>query len=438
MKNNGRNGSQGQRRVAVVAGLRTPFLKSRGAFADLTALDLGKAVVSELMARTNLDKKQVDMLVYGQVVPSVAAPNVAREVVLGTGLPQTVDAWSVSRACATAVQATTDAADQIALGHADVAITGGTECLSDVPISVSRKLSNALVSASKARDIPSKLKSFAELSAKDLLPVPPSIKEQSTGLTMGESAEKMAKEHGITREEQDRYAKRSHDLAARAWAEGKYKDEVMTVLVPPKYTKHAREDDFIRKDVSLDKMAELRPAFDSRYGTITAANSSGLTDGASALLLMSEEKAQELGYQPLGFIRSYAYAAIDPKWQMLMGPSFATPIALDRAGLKLKDMDIVDIHEAFAAVVLCNLKAMASRKFAEEHLGRSEPVGEVDESKMNVNGGSIALGHPFGATGGRMLLNTLNELKRRNQQFGLVTLCAAGGLGAAVVLERNA
>jgi acetyl-CoA acyltransferase len=269
------------------------------------------------------------------------------------------------------------------------------------------------------------------------LPVPPALKEPSTGLTMGESAEKMAKENGIGREEQDRFAKRSHDLAARAWAEGKYRDEVMHVLVPPKYETVAAEDDFVRKDATLEKMAELKAAFDRKYGTITAGNSSGLTDGASALLLMSEEKAKALGYTPLGFLRSYAYAALDPKWQMLMGPAFATPIALDRAGIGLKDLDVIDIHEAFAAAVLSHLKAFASRKFAEERLGRSEALGEVDESKLNPNGGSIAIGHPFGATGGRMILNTLNELTRRGGSLGLVTLCAAGGLGAAVVLERE-
>ncbi|MEW5854710.1 MAG: acetyl-CoA C-acyltransferase FadI [Myxococcota bacterium] len=425
------------RRVAIVAGLRTPFLKQQSLFGKLTALDLGKIVVNELLARTALNRDEVDLLVYGQVVPSIHAPNIAREIVLGTGLPRKTDAWSVSRACATAVQATTDAADQIALGHADVAIAGGAECLSDVPITISRALSDALVSASRARDLPGKLRSFADLSAKDLLPVPPALKEPSTGLTMGESAEKMAKENHISREEQDRFAARSHQLAAKAWADGKYQDEVMPVLIPPKYTKAAVEDEYVRKDVSAQKMSSLKPAFDRHYGTITAGNSSGLTDGASALLLMSEDKAKSLGYEPLGYIRSYAFAALDPKWQMLMGPSFATPVALDRAGLKLKDLDLIDMHEAFAAQVLSNLKAWGSKKFAEERLGRSEALGEVDEDKLNVLGGSIALGHPFAATGGRMILSTLNELKRRNQNLGLVTLCAAGGLGAAVVLERN-
>lgn len=431
-----KNGTTG-RRVAIVAGVRTPFVKSRGVFANMTALDMGRAVVGELMARTALDPKTLDLLVYGQVIPQIAAPNIAREVVLGLGLPARVDAWSVSRACATSIQALTDAADQIALGHADIAIAGGAECLSDIPINLSRKLSDALVDASRAKDMGSRFKSFAHLSAKDLLPIPPALKEPSTGLTMGESAEKMAKENGITREEQDRFAARSHQLAAKAWADGKYADEVMTVPVPPKFNKVADKDDYVRADINVEKMASLRPAFDSKYGTITAANASGLTDGASALMLMSEERARELDMKPLGFVRSYAYAALDPKWQMLMGPSFATPIALARAGVSLKDMDLIDMHEAFAAQVLSNLKAFASKQFAEERLGRPHAIGEVDPDILNVNGGSISLGHPFAATGARMVLTMCNELKRRDKNLALVTLCAAGGLGAAVVLERN-
>jgi len=437
MARNGRNGGRTTRRVAIVAGLRTPFARANGVFGRLTALDLGKTVVNELIARTNLDRREIELVVYGQVVPSVSAPNIAREIVLGTGLPRETDAWSVSRACATSVQAFTSAADQIALGNVDVAIAGGAECLSDIPFTVSRPLADALVAASRAKDLPSRIRSFAHLSARDLLPIPPALKEPSTGLTMGESAEKMAQENGISREAQDRFAKRSHDRAAKAWEEGRYDGEVMHVLVPPKYAEVADRDDFVRRDTDLAKMAQLKPVFDRKYGTITAANSSGLTDGASALLLMSEEKAKALGYEPLGYLRSYAFAALDPKWQMLMGPAFATPTALDRAGLQLKDLDLVDIHEAFAAVVLSILQAFESKKFAQERLGRSEPVGAVDDEKLNVNGGSIALGHPFAATGARMILSTLNELKRRDAQFGLVTLCAAGGLGAATVLERQ-
>jgi len=428
--------AQTGRRVAIVAGVRTPFARANGILARMSALDLGVAVVSELLARSEVPRDEVDLLVFGQVIPSLTAPNIAREVALSTALPRSVDAYSVSRACATSIQAMTDVADQIALGHADVGIAGGAESLSNIPFSVSPRLAEALVRASKAKDIPSRLRSFAEVSIKDLVPVPPTLKERTTGMTMGESAEKMARENGISREAQDRFAKRSHDRAAKAWDEGKYDDEVMHLPVPPTYDQVAKVDDFIRRDTSLEKMASLPPVFDREYGTITAANSSGLTDGASALLLMSEEKARALGYEPLGYIRAYAYAAVDPKEQMLIGPAIAAPKALERAGMRLSDMDLVDIHEAFAAVVLSVLQAWDSRKFAQDKLGRDEPVGVVDDDKLNVNGGSIALGHPFAATGGRMVLNTLNELRRRGKNLGLVTLCAAGGLAAAVVLER--
>jgi acetyl-CoA acyltransferase len=252
---------------------------------------------------------------------------------------------------------------------------------------------------------------------------------------MGESAERMAQLNGIPREAQDELAVRSHARAAAAWAEGRFDGEVMHVPVPPRYARVAAKDNIVRTDTNVAALAQLKPVFDRRYGTITAGNSSPLTDGAGAVLLMSEEKARALGLQPLAFLRSYAYAALDPKDQLLQGPAFAAPVALDRAGLSLGDMDLVDMHEAFAAQVLSNLQAFASRKFAEERLGRAAPLGEIDPAKLNVNGGSIALGHPFAATGARMILQTARELGRRRGAHALLTVCAAGGLGAAVVLD---
>jgi acetyl-CoA acyltransferase len=320
-------------------------------------------------------------------------------------------------------------------GQHDVAIAGGADSASDVPIAVSKRLANALVEAQKAKTIVDKIKVFTQLSPKDFVPVPPALKEPTTGLTMGESAEKMAREGGIAREEQDAFAMRSHQKAAEAWQGGVFADEVMHVVVPPKFEKAIGEDNLVRKDTTMDALAKLRPVFDRKYGTLTAGNSSPLTDGASALLLMREEKAKALGYTPLGYLKSWAYAALDPGGWMLMGPSYSTPIALEKAGLALKDMDLVDMHEAFAAQILCNKNAFASKQFAEEKLGRGEAIGEIDESKFNVHGGSIAIGHPFAATGARMVTTTLRELKRRGGKYGLVTLCAAGGLGAAAVLE---
>jgi acetyl-CoA acyltransferase len=393
-------------------------------------------VVSELLTRSGISPKEIQQVVYGQVLPSIAAPNIAREIVIGAGMPRDIEAFSVSRACATGYQSTVSIAEAILTGAIDCGISGGADSSSDVPITVSKKLSAALLEASKARTLPERLKAFSKLSAKDLLPVPPAIVEYSTGLSMGESAEKMAKENAIPRAEQDELAHRSHSNAANAWKQGWLEAEVMTVYVPTGkgYEPYAK-DNLVREDSKLDSYAKLKPVFDRKYGTITAANSSPLTDGASALLLMSEEKARSMGLSPLGYIRSYAFAALDPRGQMLMGPSYASPKALDRAGLRLSDMDIVDMHEAFAAQVLSNTRAFASKKFAEEKLGRSEALGEIEPSKLNPTGGSIAIGHPFAATGARQITQTLRELKRRGGNLGLVTACAAGGLGAAMVLE---
>jgi acetyl-CoA acyltransferase len=427
--------SNGHRRVAIVRGLRTPFVKAGSVFSGLTALDLGRMVVQELVQRSDIDPHEINQLVFGQVIPTLTAPSIAREVVIAAGLPRKIEAFTVARACATSIQAMTTAANAIAVGEADIVIAGGTESMSDAPIFTSRPLAHALVAASKAKSFPAKLKPFQKLKAKDLLPVPPAIAEYSTGMSMGESAEKMAKENGITRAEQDRIAVASHHNAARAWKEGKFNDEVMHVVVPPKFEDVAAQDNIVREDTSLEALSQLRPVFDRKYGTITAGNASPLTDGAAALLLMSEEKARALGYEPLGFLRAHAYAATDPADQLLQGPAYAAPIALKRAGMALSDIDLVEMHEAFAAQVASNIQALASPAFAKK-AGWSGPVGEVDRERLNVNGGSISLGHPFGATGARIVTQALNELKRRNKNTVLCTVCAAGGLGAAVVLER--
>ena len=428
-------GKKNGKRVAVVNGLRTPFAKQGTAYGDLSAMDLGRLVVAELLDRSGVDPHQVQQVVYGQVVPTVSMPNIAREIVLGTGMPQDIEAYSVSRACATSYQSTVNVAQAITDGAIDCGVSGGADSTSDIPITVSKKLADALVAANRARSLGDRLKAFSHLKPKDLLPVPPSLTEASTGLTMGQSAEKMAKENGISRAAQDELAHRSHDRAAKAWAEGRFADDVMHVYVPPKYKTSIAEDNLVRKDSTVDGYSRLKPAFDRRYGTITAGNSSPLTDGASALLLMREDKAESLGLDVLGFIRSYSFAAIDPRGQMLMGPAYATPIALDRAGIKLSDLDLIDMHEAFAAQVLSNTQAFESDLFAQEKLGRSKRIGTVDWDKFNVNGGSIAIGHPFAATGARQIAQTLRELRRRGGELGLCTACAAGGMGAAMVLE---
>jgi len=424
------------RRVAIVAGVRTPFAKAGTAFKSISAIDLGKLCVAELLQRTNLDGKEVQALVFGTVVPSVLAPNIAREVSLLPLLPKGVNSYSVSRACASANQAITDAADQIALGQLDVAIAGGSESLSNIPILHAQGFADALVLASKAKSLPARLRALSRIRPKDLVPVTPAIAEPSTGETMGESAEKMAKLNAIAREEQDHFALRSHRLAAAGTADGRLTAEIMPVYVPPKFESVLTSDNGIREDTSYEQLAALRPVFDRKYGSVTAGNSSPLTDGGACVLLMNEEKAKSLGYTPLGIIKSYAYAALDPGEQLLQAPVLAAPVALKRAGLTLKDIDLVEMHEAFAAQVLSNLKGFES-KFWAERAGFSQPVGEVDRAKLNVMGGSIAIGHPFGATGARITTTLLNELGRRNGQFGLMTVCTAGGMGFAMVVERT-
>jgi acetyl-CoA acyltransferase len=423
------------RRVAIIAGVRTPFAKAGTVLKDLSAIDLGKRCVAELIQRTELDGTQVDAVIYGTVVPSVVAPNIAREVSLLPMLPKGVQAFSVSRACASANQAITDAADQIALGHAHVIIAGGAESLSNVPILHSRTMAEKLVAMSRAKSAGGRVKIASSIRPRDFVPITPAIAEPSTGETMGESAEKMAKINHVPREEQDQFALRSHRLANVGTEDGRLTAEIAPLHVPPSYETVLESDNGIRSDTSLEQLSALKPVFDRKYGTVTAGNASPLTDGGSAVLLMSEERAHTLGYRPLAWIRSYAYAALDPGEQLLMGPVLAAPVALQRAGLSLRDIDLVEMHEAFAAQVLCNLRGFESKEWAQR-AGYSEPVGEVDRARLNVMGGSISIGHPFGATGGRILTTLANELVRRGGQFGMLTVCAAGGMGHVMVIER--
>ncbi|OEE22597.1 acetyl-CoA C-acyltransferase FadI [Aliivibrio fischeri] len=421
-------------RIAVVSGIRTPFAKQSTAFSTTPAVDLGKLAVKALMDKTDIDPKLIDQVVFGQVVQMPEAPNIAREIVLGTGMNIGTDAYSVTRACATSFQTTANVVESIMAGTIDIGIAGGADSSSVLPIGVSKKLASTLLAFSKTKTVYQKLSLLRTLSLKDIAPVPPAVAEYSTGISMGQTAEQMAKSHGITREEQDALAHRSHTLAAKAWKDGLIQDEVMTAFPEP-YTAWLDHDNNIRHDSELASYAKLRPAFDRKYGSVTAANSTPLTDGGAALLLMSEKRAKELGYEPLGYIRSFAFSAIDVHHDMLMGPSYATPMALDKAGISLSDLTLIDMHEAFAAQTLSNVKMFASNKFAKECLGRDKAIGEIDMDKFNVLGGSIAYGHPFAATGARMVIQTLRELKRRGGGLGLNTACAAGGLGAAMVLE---
>jgi acetyl-CoA acyltransferase len=423
-------------RIAIVAGLRTPFAKQATAFHGVPAVDLGKIVVNELLQKHDIDPAIIDQLVFGQVVQMPEAPNIAREIVLGTGMNVSTDAYSVSRACATSFQSTVNVAESIMAGHVDVGIAGGADSSSVAPVGVSKKLARTLVDLTKARSLGQRLSLLTRLGFKDLLPVSPAVAEYSTGISMGETAEQMAKTYQIPRHEQDALAHRSHTLATQSWQEGKLAGEVMTAHAEP-YKNFIDKDNCIRENSVLESYAKLKPVFDRKHGSVTAATSTPLTDGGAAILLMREGRAKELGYQPLGYIRSFGFAAIDVWQDMLMGPSYATPIALQRAGMSLADLDLIEMHEAFAAQALANMKMFGSAKFAKEHLGRDKAIGEIDMDKFNVMGGSLAYGHPFAATGARLITQTLNELNRRGGGVGLTTACAAGGLGAAMIVETD-
>ncbi|MEA2724574.1 MAG: acetyl-CoA acyltransferase [Gemmatimonadales bacterium] len=423
------------RRVAIVAGVRTPFAKSGTIFRDVSATALARHAARELLYRSEIDGREIDEVVFSQVVPSALTPNVAREVSLLPQLPPSVPAYTLNRACASAAQAINNAADQILLGHADAILAGGVESLSDIPILHSRRFSQVLVDASKARSLGGRIAAMSRTRPRDLIPVSPAIAEPSTGESMGQSAEKMAKENSISREEQDRLALMSHQRAAAATADGRLTAEIAPWFSGPEMDQVITGDNGVRSDTSLDALAKLKPVFDRRYGTVTAGNSSPLTDGAAAVLLMAEEKAKALGHQPLAYIRSYAVSAVDPGWQLLMGPVFAVPKALERAELTWSELGLVEIHEAFAAQVLSNVQAWGSQAWADR-LGLPGPVGDVDWERTNVSGGSIAIGHPFAATGARLVTTLANEMRRRDVQFGLLSICAQGGMGYAMVLER--
>lgn len=423
-------------RIAIVAGLRTPFAKMATYFHGVPAVDLGKMVVNEMLARNNLDPKSVEQLVYGQVVQMPEAPNIAREIVLGTGMNVHTDAYSVSRACATSFQSTVNIAESMMAGNIHVGIAGGADSTSVSPIGVSKPLARALVDLQKTKTLGQKWQVLKKLKLKNLLPVPPAVAEYSTGLSMGQTAEQMAKTHSISRADQDALAHRSHFNAAKSWTNGLLDNEVMTAYAEP-FKGALEQDNNVRMDSKEEGYAKLRPVFDRAHGTVTAANATPLTDGASTVLMMTESRAKELGYTPLGYIKSYAFAAIDVWEDMLMGPSYATPVALERAGMTLNDLTLIEMHEAFAAQTLANIKMFASDKFAQDKLGRSKATGEIDMDKFNQMGSSIAYGHPFAATGTRMITQMLNDLTRRGGGTGLVTACAAGGLGAAMILETE-
>jgi acetyl-CoA acyltransferase len=423
------------RRAVIVGGMRTPFVKAFSDFTKLDTIALGVAAVAGLLKKTGLRHRDVESLVWGGVILPPTQPNIAREIALDLRLDPGCEGVTVTRACASGLQAITVAAAEIERGNVDVVVAGGSDSTSNATIALPSKVVHALAPLAFGKPTPADyLGLLSQLTPiSEILPRQPKIAERTTGEVMGESAERMAKRNEITREAQDEFAVRSHHRAAAAIASGRFDDEVVPVQSPDGKWIHA--DGLVRADTSVEKLAKLRPAF-AKDGTLTAGNSSALTDGAAAVLMMSEEKARSLGLKPLATLTSWSYVGVDPADQLLMGPALAMPKALDRAGLKLSDIDIVDMHEAFAAQVLSVLKMLGSAAFARARLGKDEAVGEIDIARLNVHGGSLALGHPFGATGARMVTTMANELSRTGKRTALLGICAAGGLGAGAVLER--
>jgi len=424
-------------RVAILDGLRTPQCKSGGPLRFVPADDLGAIVVKELLARTGIDPEQVSELIFGNVGQPAHAANIARVVALKAGLPRSMVCHTVHHNCASGIRSVTTAAMHIQAGRADLVIAGGTESMSQIPLLVSAPMTALFLKLLKARSPGARLRALLGFRPSHLKPIVAlqlGLTDPVCGLNMGETAEVLAREFGISRREQDEFALASHEKAVSAAESGRFEEEIIAVIGPPAWDHAQTADDGPRPEQSMEALAKLRPYFDRQAGTVTAGNSCPITDGAAGLVLASELKAKELGVEPLGFVGDWAYAALDGR-RMGLGPVYATARLLQQTGRSMSDFDVVELNEAFAVQVIANQRAFASASFAREHLGLSDAVGELDPGRLNVNGGAIALGHPVGATGTRLLLTVLRELRRRGERWGLATLCVGGGQGAAVTVE---
>ncbi len=445
------------RDVVLVEGVRTPFIKSGTKFKRVHPAELGKVALKELLARTNLDVNEVDEVIIGNTGNPVDAVNISRVVALNSGIPQKTSAYTVHRNCASALESITSGYEKIKSGTMDTIIAGGTENMSQMPLLMTPRFLKIFEDLSMAKTLGGRISALGQLLKADLKQIielattPPlaqtthkpiiavmeGLTDPFVGINMGQTAEILAKEFGISRKEQDEFALRSHQLATKAIKEGRLKEETTPVYLPPDYKEVISEDNGPRENQTIEALTKLRPFFDKKTGTVTAGNACPITDGSAMMLLMSREKAQSLGYKPIASIRGYGFAGLEPE-RMGLGPAYASPLALKRAGLGMKDIGLVELNEAFAAQVIACQKAFDSEKFAKEKLGLSSKVGEVKTEIINVNGGAIAIGHPVGATGTRLVLTLMKEMRRRQVQFGLATLCIGGGQGGAIVIESEA
>ncbi len=423
------------KKVVLIDGCRTPFLRSGTDYMDLMSYQLGQFAIKGLLVKTGIDPKMIDSVAMGCVISNIKTPNVAREAALTAGIPNTTPCHTVSQACISANRAIADGCLEIMTGQSDIVIAGGIDHTSDTPIQFPRKMRKKLFKAQRIKTMMDNLKFVFSLRPSDFAPERPQVAEFTTDRVMGQDCDIMAASFGITREDQDKFAVRSHQLAAKAHEAGHLPAEMVEVTIPPKF-KPINRDNGVRGNSTLEKVAKLRPAFDRKFGTLTAANSSFLTDGASATLLMSEEKAKELGLTPKVEVVAFAFTGQSLEDELLLGPAYAVSKVLKKAGMELSDMDVIEFHEAFAGQILTNLKALASDEFAQKNLGRDKAVGEVDQSKFNLWGGSLSIGHPFGATGGRIMTTCANRLQQEGGKYGILAACAAGAHGHAMILKR--
>ncbi|MFH1208081.1 MAG: thiolase family protein [Candidatus Omnitrophota bacterium] len=424
------------KRIAIVNGVRTPFIKAWESFDNIPAHQLGTLCVTELLQRTELDSRLIDEVVMGCVGQPAEAANVARVISLLAGIPQEKRAYTVGRNCASGFEAVTSAAEKIQCGVDEIVIAGGTESMSNMPMLFKKETAALFLKLSKARTFLQKLKIFTKMRAHHFAPTPSlvlGLSDSTCGLNMGQTAELLAKDFGISRAEQDRFALESHRRAEIS--KEKLREETMDVLVPPDYKMCVRDDNGIRKNQTYEALQKLKPIFEKHTGTVTAGNASQITDGACALLIMPEEKAKQMGYEVLGYLRDYLYVGLEPA-RMGLGPAIAIEKILKRNKMSLKDIDLFEINEAFAVQVLACLRGLASEEFCKKHFSSGMPLGEIPLEILNVNGGAIALGHPVGTSGARLVLTCLKEMKRRSLRRGLVSACVGGGQGAALILER--
>jgi acetyl-CoA acyltransferase len=424
-------------RIAVVDGVRSPFCRAGVVLKKVSADDLGVHVVKELLARTSCPINEVDELIFGNAAQPANAANIARVIALKSGLPKTLSAYTVHRNCASGLESVTTAASKIRAGEGSVYVVGGTESMSNIPLYFNGKMTTLFVNLMKSKTIWQKSVAIAAFRPSFLSPViavQEGLTDPVSGLNMGMTAENLATEFHITREEQDQYAMRSHQLSAKARDNKIFEQEIHPLPVPDKYEIVQEHDDGIRKEQTLEALANLKPYFDRATGTVTVGNACGLTDGSCAILLTSETKAKQWGIKPLGYLKEYAYAGLEPE-RMGLGPVYSASKVLDKAKMTMNHIELFELNEAFAAQVIANEKAFDSDDFAKKYLGKSSKVGFLDRNKLNVNGGAIALGHPVGATGARLIVTLLKEMKRKNVALGMATLCIGGGQGAALILE---